>query len=59
MTARTKGVFAQWEEEQQNKGRKEGKKEIIEKLLKTKSIEEISQMLEMDVSEIQELLEIS
>ena len=68
MEGRTKGVFAQWKEEQRNEalkeGIKEGKKEgitqgeknIILELLKNNTMEEVGTMIHKDVTEIQKII---
>ena len=66
----TKGVFAQWKEEQRNEalkeGIKEGKKEgiiigeknIIQELLKNYTMEETSKLINKNVSEIEKIISI-
>ena len=70
MEGRTKGVFAQWKEEQRNEalkeGIKEGKKEgiiigeknIIQELLKNYTMEETSELINKNVSEIEKIMSI-
>ena len=70
MEGRTKGVFAQWKEEQRNEalkeGIKEGKKEgiiigeknIIQELLKNYTLEETSELINKNVSEIEKIISI-
>ena len=70
MERRTKGVFAQWKEEQRNEalkeGIKEGKKEgiiigeknIIQELLKNYTMEETSELINKNVSEIEKIMSI-
>ena len=70
MEGRTKGVFAQWKEEQRNEalkeGIKEGKKEgiiigeknIIQELLKNYTMEETSKLINKNVSEIEKIMSI-
>ena len=70
MEGRTKGVFAQWKEEQRNEalkeGIKEGKKEgiiigeknIIQELLKNYTMEETSELINKNVSEIEKIISI-
>ena len=70
MECRTKGVFAQWKEEQRNEalkeGIKEGKKEgiiigeknIIQELLKNYTMEETSELINKNVSEIEKIISI-
>ena len=72
MEGRTKGVFAQWKEEQRNEALKEGIKEgkiegkiegitqgeknIILELLKNNTMEEVGTMIHKDVTEIQKII---
>ena len=70
MEGRTKGVFAQWKEEQRNEALKEGKKEgkkegiiigeknIIQELLKNYTMEETSELINKNVSEIEKIMSI-
>ena len=66
MEGRTKGVFAQWKEEQRNEALKEGKKEgiiigeknIIQELLKNYTMEETSKLINKNVSEIEKIISI-
>lgn len=60
MATRTEGVFAKMKREERNEGRTEGiiegERNIILELLKTKTLTEVSNMLNKDVSEIQKII---
>ena len=70
MEGRTKGVFAQWKEEQGNEALKEGikegkkegiiigKKNIIQELLKNYTMEETSELINKNMSEIEKIMSI-
>ena len=56
LTTTQKGVIAQIKEESRRKGIKEGKREIIKRLLTKYSLDETAYRLDMSLGEIREIL---
>lgn len=56
MAARTEGVIAKFKREQREEGIEQGEKNIILELLKDNTLNEVSQMIHKEKSEIQKII---